>query len=117
MDIMRLLRIAKKEGKVVLAGPDGDLYTLSPYIEDRSEGYREYFANLSTSEYMDALHPRPSHVNVEEKVVSLTKEDLIDKINRDIALWKEGQADLPEQEDEEGENDPITYIEPLENAL
>lgn len=72
---------------------------------DHDHGHEEEPAHESEADLEEDF--APEDFDYASEVRSLTEEELLDKINRDIALWKESQKDVSDEESLPGqlEND------------
>jgi hypothetical protein len=83
--LQRAINLVRKTGDRIL-------------IFDRNSGNDNVFAIMSLDEYEKLALNR-------NEVINLTEEELLDKINRDIAVWKSQQDIYPGQREEADEFD------------
>lgn len=88
LDINHLFALTDKEGSVVIVSQSGGMYRLSA-IHGAESVERDGFIELQDD--IDRPNGRESLNDV--NISTLTKDQLVDKINRDIALWKTSQEE------------------------
>lgn len=110
MSLEQFFQFVDKEGRVVVLRDSGRAY-VAHRLETNSDCRK------------DSREPRRSGIDgvaniadLENDIVTgLTREELLDRINRDIELWKAGQGDhtVDNLDDEEYSGDSELYLEPV----